>query len=226
MIEIIPTHVPRDALDLADAARAISTYTDKIHIDIVDGTFAPNLTWPFTEAGKYSAFDFWKIGALSVDVHLMVTQPQAIGIAFAQAGGKRILGHLEAFTGASDARNALNEWRKAGALEVGLGLLLQTPLDYIGSVISECDVVHLMTIASIGTQGIAYDEHAAARVEQFHRMYPGKVISVDGGIGESNIATLVRAGATRFGIGSAISRAPDPEVAFKRLKELAESALQ
>ncbi len=224
-IEIIPTCVPRDANDLARGADAMRGYSDEIHIDIDDGLFAPVVTWPYTEAGMWDAGGISVPAGMRSEVHLMVEDPRGIGIAFARAGARRIVAHIEAFGSAEEAHGALDAWRENGAEEAGLGMLMATSFEVIEPVVRACDVVHLMSIATIGTQGIPYEASAPARIAEFHARHPDMLLSVDGGVGESNIADLVRAGARRFGVGSAISKAADPAAAYAKLKVLAESAL-
>ncbi len=225
MIEIIPTCVPRDASDLAAGVEAASSFATAIHIDIDDGIFAPITTWPYIKQGEFASFDLSPAEGIFSELHLMVEEPKEIGNAFARAGARRIVGHVEGFADGNEVRDALSAWRRAGASEVGLGLLLRTPFEVIAPHVSECDVVHLMSIATIGTQGIPYESSAPARIAEFHRLFPGVMISVDGGVSENNIADLVRAGARRFGVGAAISKAPNPKTAYEHLKSTAENAL-
>ena len=225
MIEIIPTYVPRDLSDLSRGVETIRAFASSIHIDIDDGQFAPITTWPYRKPGIFENPDLACVTGLYAEMHLMVSNPRDIGFSFARAGAYRIIGHLEGFTDAYDVLAALNAWREAGATQVGLGLLFQTPFSRIENLIPHCDLVHLMSIATIGTQGIPYEPTAPARIAEFHRLYPSVVISVDGGVSKSNIADLVRAGATQFGVGSAISKAPNPKAAYEELKALAESAV-
>ena len=226
MIEIIPTVVPQKKEDIAANANIIRTFCDWMHVDIVDGVFAPTATWPYKSPGVFNSFDLDDASDLSVEAHLMVEELRLLGDACVKSGAKRILGHIEAFSDIASAREALDSWRTLGAIEVGLGLLMQTPIEEIAPLIAECDVVHLMSIARIGTQGIPFDAEAPARISEFHQRYPGVRISVDGGVAESNLKDLIAAGVTRFGIGSAIMKAPDPEVAYQRLNEVAEASLQ
>ena len=223
-VEIIPTCVPKSAGDLANASRAIRAYASTIHIDITDGTFTSSCTWPYHKKDTYSSFDLSGAHELEKEIHLMVQDPREIGIQFARAGAFRILGHVEAFENEDDAHGALDAWRHAGAREVGLGLLWETPFEMLEHHALIMDVVHIMSIARIGTQGIPYEPSAPERVRAYHELHPDTLISVDGGVAESNIEDLVRAGARRFGVGSALSKATDPLAAFQRLKTLAENA--
>lgn len=225
-IEIIPTCVARDTSDLASSIQKIRTFATAVHIDVDDGIFAPHLSWPYTGAGEYVPFDLSVLAGMTSEVHLMVEEPREIGCTFARAGVFRVIGHIEAFPDTEAAHGALDAWKQNGAAEVGLALLMDTPFELVEPLVSVCDVVHLMSIASIGTQGIPYDESAPARVAEFHSRFPDTRISVDGGVSERNIIDLVRAGARSFGVGSAIMRSEHPAEAFEQLKTLAESALE
>lgn len=154
----------------------------------------------------------------------MVSDPGLLGVLFAEAGARSIIGHLEALSGVDNAKQIFEDWRASGARSIGLAVLLQTPLEDVIPYLSNVDFVLLMTIARIGVQGIPFDESAPARVAEFRRRFPNVLIAVDGGVSASNIEELARAGASRFGVGSAISRASNPAEAYVRLKHLAESA--
>ena len=116
-------------------------------------------------------------------------------------------------------------WKGAGASEVGLTLLMDTPLDVVGPIAIECDVVQLMSIAKLGHQGMPFEPGVVKRIKDLHARYPDLIIEVDGGVSKANIVDLVHAGATRFGVGSAISKAPDPKAAYGELLALAEASV-
>lgn len=223
-IEIIPTCVPRSRDELTEVARAIAAYSPVIHIDIVDGIFAPAHTWPYEE-GRIQLPDLSDISGLAVEVHLMVEEPLEIGRRFADAGAHRIIGHIEAFDDEEHVHSTLRTWQRAGAGEVGLGLLMHTPLSMIDHHARVAHMLQLMTIATIGRQGIPYEESAPARVAEARARFPKMLLSVDGGVAASNVGLLARAGARRFCAGSAIAKAPDQAEAYRDLKKLAEAAI-
>ncbi|OGG74571.1 hypothetical protein A3A37_01200 [Candidatus Kaiserbacteria bacterium RIFCSPLOWO2_01_FULL_52_36] len=225
MIEIIPTCVPMRDIDVAVCVSSIRGFSSKIHIDIDDGVFAPVFTWPYTKPGKWGEFILPEMDGMESEIHLMVANSREVGIQFARSGAKRVIGHVETFDTPEDVQRTFDAWLENGAQEVGLGILLATPLESLRSFILSCDVVHMMSIATIGTQGIAYDKSAPTRIAELHAQYPDLLISVDGGVAESNIADLVHAGARRFGVGSALTKSDDPAAAYNRLKILAESAI-
>ena len=108
--------------------------------------------------------------------------------------------------------------------KIGVGVLLQTPLEEVEPYLPFVDFVLFMTIARIGVQGIPFDERGVARIAEFRSIHPEVALAVDGGVSKDNIAKLARAGAARFGVGSAISKSTYPSDAYACLRELAEGA--
>jgi len=234
MIEIIPTNTcPPDFAELIKRSGFFAQFAEWVQLDISDGAFTPIRSWPYGE-GQWAELERLAAGALELpsapplryETHLMVEEPRELGLRLAEAGIVRIIGHVEAFSDEKEILSALDSWRGAGAAEVGLALLLDTPLPVLLPMITACDVVQVMSIATLGKQGAPYDARAVARIKELHTKYPELVISVDGGVSEKNIAELARAGASRFGVGSAITKAPDPKAAYLNLKATAESALE
>jgi ribulose-phosphate 3-epimerase len=226
IIEIVPTCVPHDVRDLVSSAEKARSFTQKLHIDIDDGIMTAAMTWPFVMPGTFEGVTLTPIAGTEATIHLMTKDPRAIGTALAFAGATCVIGHIESFPSPSDARDALSVWQKSGAIEVGLSILLDTPLEHLKPVIDVCEIVQVMSVASIGLQGAPFDARAIARVQELHERYPHRVIAVDGGINENNIGELVKAGATRFGVGAALMRDPNPIDAYTRLKAAAENALK
>ena len=235
MIEIIPTNTcPPDLAELSKRSQLFAEFSEWIQLDISDGLFTPERSWPYAEEGQWSELEALSGDAskspfaqeVKYEAHLMVEEPEALGSYLAKAGIRRILGHVEAFGDEKEIHTALDAWRSAGASEVGLAILLDTPLPVLEPLIPMCDVVQMMSIPTLGRQGAPFDTRVFARIEEIHVRYPQVLISIDGGVSDKNIAELVRAGARRFGVGSAISKAPDLKAAYQNLKTIAESALE
>lgn len=234
-VEIIPTVVPQSLDDIIQAKKRYGAFSPTLHIDASDGIFAPNKTWlplsgerlPDAAANEESQ-TFPKRESLTFPIlyeaHLMIDNPLSIGVAFARAGASRVIGHIEAFNNAECAQEAFDMWQKAGAKEVGVAILLATPLDDLAPYMQLCDFVHMMTIAHIGKQGYAFDARSVARVQAVHERYPHLTISTDGGESKDVIDGLAKAGATRFCIGSALAKAKDPAKAYSQLMEAARTA--
>jgi ribulose-phosphate 3-epimerase len=220
MIEVIPTVVPVSLDDMHALLMRCRSFARTFHIDAANGSMSPNTTWIPNTDEKLP-----EIETVFYEAHVMIAHPEAAGTSFARAGAKRVIAHAEAFDSAEEAQRTFDMWRASGASEIGLAALIATPLEALDPYIEMCDSVTLMTIATVGTQGIPFDERGYGRVADLHARYPDLVIEVDGGIGAGQIATLARAGASRFSVGSAISKSADPANVHKELLELAENAL-
>jgi ribulose-phosphate 3-epimerase len=215
MIEIIPTVVPHSFDDIVAAAKRYP-FAGAIHVDFADGVFAPNTTWlPQKPESRV-------IDGVELEAHMMVANPRELGVLLASCGFSRIIGHVEALRDVSYFESV----RKAGAKEVGLGILYGTPLEALEPFVSECDVVQMMSIASIGVQGIPYMPEAPTRIAQFHTKHPKVKIADDGGVSAANIVELAKAGVTRFCVGSALAKAADPASTYHSLMALAKSAIE
>ncbi len=222
-IEIIPTNTcPPDLVELARRSELFAEFAPQVHLDIDDAKFAPVLSWPYF-SGQWGerAQPLPLADSLRYETHLMVHDPLEIGESLARAGCFRIVPHIEVFSSDDAIRSAFSMWKSAGASEVGLAVLIDTPLSTLEQVIQECDSVLLMSIATLGSQGAPFDSRIFGRVQELHTTYPDLLIAVDGGVGESNIARLVAVGARCFCVGSAISKSPDPASTYRSLLSLA-----
>lgn len=233
MVDIIPTCTsPQSLSEIERRVGVFKAFAEWVQIDIVDGAFVSALSWPYA-SGQWAELEACASGRLlphagdvRYEAHLMVRDPYPLGELLVRAGCERIIAHAEVFSGPEEMRRACADWKKAGVREVGLALCLPTPLEDIDPVIADCDVVQLMSIATLGAQGAPFESRIVPRIREMHERYPHTVIAVDGGVSETNIADMVRAGASRFGVGSAIEKSDNPADAYARIKQAAESALQ
>ncbi len=219
---ILPTVVPREWSDVASYVQSVGSYTDWMHVDIDDGVFVDIKTWPFNNVTQLEELRQLRLGgSVSMELHLMIKQNLDVYECFAQAGFKRIVFHVESFDTAEDVQRTIALCRSAGTNEIGLALKIDTPLAAIDEFVSAIDYALLMSITKIGPQGQPFNDTALSRVEELHAKHPDLMVAVDGGVGESNIEDLVRAGANRLCVGSAISKSDNPAQAFARLHERA-----
>jgi ribulose-phosphate 3-epimerase len=222
---IVPTNTcPADLTELTRRNAEFSEFAPEVQLDVSDGLFSPVTSWPYA-GGQWEALEEMAAAGEKLahservyyEAHLMVQEPIPLGTLLARAGCRRIMPHIESFSDEVEARAAFAAWRAAGAEEVGLSLLIDTPLERVDELVDECAVVQLMSIGRIGAQGQPFDDRALSRVEELHAKYPMLLVAVDGGISESNVEILVRAGANRLCVGSAISRAPSPADAYEKM---------
>lgn len=226
---VVPTNTcPPDLSELARRTAVFADFASTMQLDIADGAFAPVVSWPYYHGQMMELERLYASGEklphfdrIQYEIHMMVRDPLPLGTLLARAGAFRLVAHIESFADAEAARAACALWKAAGAQEVGFAILIDTPLEELEPLITVCDVVQVMSIAKIGAQGEPFDERALHRVEELHAMHPELMVAVDGGISEANVDLLVRAGANRLCVGSAISRAPDPARAFAQIHERA-----
>lgn len=218
MIEVIPTVVPKKFADIEQFVSRSKIDAPMFHIDTTDGDFAFPTTWVPQQGEMLPEHT-------SFEVHLMARDARAMGERFINAGAWRIIGHAEVLSG-EDGERTLLGWRAMGAREVGVAVLLGTPLTTVEHLAAHADSLLLMSIGKIGAQGQAFQREALHHIAEARERFPHLVIGVDGGINESNITDVVRAGASRVCVGSAITKADDAAASYAHLLNLAMSAVQ
>ncbi len=226
---ILPTNTcPPDLLELEKRTAFAVPFAPEIQLDAADGVFAPVTSWPYLE-GQWAELESMATAGTRLphadkivyEAHLMVQDPAPLGTLLARVGCTRILPHVETLKGKEMARAMFAAWKDAGAKEVGISLLLDTPLTAIEPYAEFCDVVQLMSIAKVGAQGQPFDESIYSRIEEVRTMFPEMMVAVDGGVAENNVEALTRAGANRLCVGSAISKAADPAATYAAIHERA-----
>ena len=223
-IEIIPAVIPKSFADLEAHVSVVRMVAKMIQVDIVDGRFAHNKTWPYKDRGTFEkivseehGLPFWD--DLDFEFDLMIQDPHLEIKQFIQAGGSRMVVHADA-PGAVEGLRALADSRGEGgafAITAGLALLPSMQPDVLESFEGLFDYIQVMGITQVGHQGEKFEPHATALIERLRRRYPELIIQVDGGVNLENVRSLVAAGANRLVVGSAIFGADNPEEAYKAL---------
>jgi len=234
MTSLLPAVLPRDFSDLEEKLGLVAGRATSVHIDVMNGTLTPDSSWPYLGeereflkiVDEVEGFPFWD--EMSFEAHLMVKNPEEIAEDWIRAGAERIIIQFEAFENEEDFSRSLNALKSRFnasdsllGVEVGAGFNLDTPLDKIYPYVPEADFVHLMSIASIGKQGNAFESKIFDRIEELKRKFPKTIISVDGGINLSNAEDLIEAGADRLIVGSAIFASESPEESLDEFLEIA-----
>jgi ribulose-phosphate 3-epimerase len=186
---------------------------DWVHFDVMDNHYVPNLT-----IGPLVCEALRKHGVTApIDVHLMVEPVDRIIPDFARAGASMITFHPEA----SRHVHRTVQLIKASGCQAGIVLNPATPVDVLDYVLSEIDMVLLMSV-NPGFGGQAFIPSALDKLRRVRAMIDagGRDVrlEIDGGVKADNIGEIAAAGADTFVAGSAIFNAPDYADVIARMK--------
>ncbi len=192
MFEVIPGILEKEWVEIQRKIELVKNFAKTIHIDIIDGKLAPNIT--FLDPKPFSKYSNPSTGSgLFFEAHLMVENPIEYLKPFADAGFRRFLGHVEKM---SDQAEFVAQAQLLG--EVGLAIDGPTSLDVIGVPYRDLDCILVMTIKA-GGSGQAFVPEYLEKVRTL-RQAQGQFlqIEVDGGINDKTISQAKNARANRF----------------------------
>jgi len=218
-ITISPSLLSADFARLAEEIRRVEDAgADWLHVDVMDGHFVPNLTIgpPVVKAIHGAA-------RRPLDVHLMITNPLEYAERYADAGAHVLTFHIEVVGDAAEAREVIGAFRAAGIPRVGIALNPDTPVELLGELLGEIDLVLVMSVFP-GFGGQAFRPEVLAKTRWLRDQgYEGHV-EMDGGLDAETISSCAEAGADVLVSGSAVFRSEDLEGTITRFRELAEAA--
>ncbi len=220
-IEIIPAILPKDFNELQEKIELVKGFVKTVQIDVCDGQFVPSASWPYKKHDD--AFDAllhesqglpgWE--TLDFEIDLMANKPEERVQQWVQAGAVRIILHAEV---RGDLEKAVADLQ--GQLEVGLAINIETPIEVIEPYEDQIQFVQCMGIDQIGFQAQAFDDKVIEKIKAIKAAYPELPISVDGGVSETTMGSLIEAGADRLVIGSAIFNSDNAIDAVQKFKVL------
>ncbi len=206
------------AADFANLQRDIeminNSDADWFHIDIMDGVFVPNISFgmPVLEAIS-------KHAKKTIDVHLMIVNPDQYIKTFADLGSNILTVHYEACTHLHRTLQAI----KAEGMKAGVALNPHTNVSLLEDVIKDIDMVCIMSV-NPGFGGQSFIENTYQKVRQLKeiitRNNASTIIEIDGGVTSKNAAQLVEAGADVLVAGSFVFKAENPTETITELKKM------
>ena len=201
-----------DFLHLEKDVQLVNKYADMFHLDIMDGTFVPNISYGFPVVEAIS-----RIATKPLDAHLMIVHPEKYVDRFAKVGVHMLSFHLNAV---DNAGQVLAQIRAAG-MRPGLAINPDIPVEKLFPYLDQCDYVVLMSVfAGFGGQKFieaTYKRLAAVKAE-VERQEVACLIQVDGGISAANSQRLIDLGADILVAGSAVFKAEDPASVIAAMK--------
>lgn len=178
---------------------------DWIHMDVMDGHFVPNITF-----GPKLVKDIRKLTNLTLDVHLMISDPERYADEFIEAGADYLTFHLEAVV---HSHRLIERIRAAGA-KPGISIVPSTPASHLQELLPYVDLILIMTVnPGFGGQEIIPGclEKVAFLQKEAERLGLSYLTSVDGGINRDTARMVREAGTNVLVSGSAFFKADDPQ---------------
>jgi len=194
---IAPSILSADLDRLQEEVKSIEPYADWLQIDVMDGRFVPNTTFPIELVRTIKT-------TLPLDIHLMVHDAAEYVRQFLQLKPKNVTFHAEAVLDDVQRRALIQAIHKAGAT-VGIAINPATPLSAVLGILGEVDLLLIMSV-NPGFGGQSFISSVLSKVTEARKLYPALMIQMDGGIDATTAPLCIRAGANNLVAGSFIFR--------------------
>lgn len=214
MVKLAPSILSADFSKLGEQIERLNkTDIDMIHIDVMDGSFVPNISF-----GVPIMKSIRSITNKTFDVHLMIEEPSRYIKDFVDAGADIITVHYEADRHIDRTINYIKSFGVKAAVALNPG----TPVSYLKNIFKSLDMVLIMSV-NPGFGGQKYISYASDKIKEVKdlsvELNHEVMIQVDGGVDVSNIKNVVNSGADVIVAGSAVFKNGDIEGNVKRLRE-------
>ena len=187
---------------------------DWFHIDIMDGVFVPNISF-----GMPVLRDIKKHAKKTLDVHLMIVNPDQYIETFASLGADILTVHYEACTHMHRTIQAI----KSTGMKAGIALNPHSSVNQLKDIIKDIDLVCLMSV-NPGFGGQSFIENTYNKIKELKELIQSSEsscqIEIDGGVTNKNAKKLVEAGANILVAGSYVFKSSNPSKTISKLVEL------
>lgn len=212
-MQIAPSLLAADFLRLEKDVEMLNAASDIIHLDIMDGSFVPNISFGFSVVEAVA-----KKASVPMDAHFMVVNPECWVKRCSELGVAMMSFHLEA--AGRKTRKILRDIRSHG-MKAGLAINPDIPVEKLYPYIGEADYFLIMSVfAGFGGQKFIYEslDRVAALKAKLQAKGDAALIEVDGGVNEENAGPLQEAGADILVAGSSVFRSAAPAKTIAALR--------
>lgn len=212
---IAPSVLAADFANLQQEIEMINkSEADWFHIDIMDGVFVPNISFgmPVLEA-------ITKHANKTIDVHLMIVEPDRYITTFKKLGADILTVHYEACTHLHRTLQAI----KASGMKAGVAINPHTNVALLEDVITAIDLVCIMSV-NPGFGGQSFIENTYKKIQQLKTIIAKNkattLIEIDGGVTDKNAKKLITKGADVLVAGSFVFKSENPTKTIADLKQI------
>lgn len=204
-VRIAPSMLAADFANLQrDTEMVNNSVADWFHLDIMDGVFVPNISF-----GMPVIKSIAEHAKKTLDVHLMIVDPDRYINTFSDLGADVLTVHLEACT---HLHRTVQSIKQAG-MQAGVAINPHTPISALESIIKEVDLVCVMSV-NPGFGGQSFIETTYDKVKSLRQLievnHSKALIEIDGGVTSANASALIEAGANVLVAGSFVFRSENP----------------
>jgi len=225
MIEIIPTILVKNFKEVKERIKQVKRFVNWIHLDIMDGIFVNNKTWPYTEGnikdlkeisacGRSSAG--WKIKT-KIEVHLMVEKPENVIDKWLEVVDRVIIHNESKANNKNIVIQKLIKKVHKKNKQIGLAINPETPINSIIPFLKKLDLVLIMTVKP-GWGGQKFQEKTLEKIKDLRKIWPNHDIAIDGGINPKSAKNAIQSGANIICSGTYIFENKDIKKAINNLK--------
>lgn len=207
MVSLVPSIIAKDFADFEGKIVAVQDLVQTVHLDVVDGKFAPNISW-----GDPSVLREFDAG-VALEAHLMIANPEETINDWLRARVQRVFYHYESTTAHEEIIAAC----KKANIEVGIALLPETSLEVLEHFVSQIDAVLLLSV-SPGFYGSPLQGHVMEKISPLRKMHQNLTIEIDGGMNPDTARQAVQEGANFIVSGSYIFQSENVKKAIEEMK--------